>query len=338
MFWFRCGCCLLICALHHHFPAFLESLTAQHTYYDPQGNLVGVDGEKANLRAEALTTASLEYGKVLVQAEEKVQRVGVHFTPDQALDPLKDCPACAHIEIKTLHDGERWVAHVGSLVCANCFCTLTFLLAWAGAAGTPVPACFLSVSTDAMVKCIRFKAAGSSQRDVKGSTSSFLGPAAEEIANLWKCGDLVSKAEAHRSAAQHIAEPDACGTALHCSRDVAKPRGEVEITGIAGASCPHIFPVRNSMVPMYTPEMHFYYDVLLKALLLARSDLRVIYLDLACRYIGRFLALVARLHPQQLAAWVHEVLLLLPWMHAFDHNMDCQLKYSGLYQVRSTRT
>lgn len=57
--------------------------------------------------------------------------------------------------------------------------------------------------------------------------------------------------------------------------------------------CAHVIPLQGLFLPMPTYEQHYYYDLLFLALLVARPDVKIIYLDLACRYIGRFKRLVA---------------------------------------------
>ena len=127
----------------------------------------------------------------------------------------------------------------------------------------------------------------------------------------------------------------ACGTALSCNRPTMHALGErLDIYGMVGVACPHTIPALGLFTAMYTPEQHYYYDVLLAELLKRRPDLHAIYLDLSCQYKKRWAVVVEELIKD---GWVGEearaVLLLLPWMHAFDHGMACQLANSGLYQV-----
>lgn len=52
-----------------------------------------------------------------------------------------------------------------------------------------------------------------------------------------------------------------------------------------------------------------------------------LYLDTSCQY-GPHLR---NLDPQPL----HMPRCLVPWFHAKGHNMECQLEYSGVYQVNT---
>jgi hypothetical protein len=128
----------------------------------------------------------------------------------------------------------------------------------------------------------------------------------------------------------------ACTTALSCNREIAGARGEVDRQGLVAVVCAHAFPGLDLVAPMPTPEQHSYYDYLLEHLVRARPDIKAIYLDLSCRYKQRFLRLLQRLRTEgRISIGPEDVKLLLPWMHAFDHDMSCQLQNSGLYQVRA---
>ena len=129
----------------------------------------------------------------------------------------------------------------------------------------------------------------------------------------------------------------ACGTSLNCNRPISSAtRSELEQYGMVSVVCPHIIPGLGLSIPMPTYEQHFYYDVALRSTLQRRPDLKVIYLDLACRYNVRWSQQLEKLvNDGLIAAEIKDnVQLLLPWMHAFDHDPECQLKFNALYKVR----
>lgn len=204
-----------------------------------------------------------------------------------------------------------------------------------------------------MSKACHFKSAGRSQSGIAPSTSTYLGSIAAQVSMDHGSGVLRSEAQERAAvAAQERAANEAalesreaadaadglptCTTALTCNRETAGARGEVDRQGLAAVVCAHAFPGQNLVVGMPTPEQHSYYDYLLEHLLRARPDIKAIYLDLSCRYKQRFLRLLHRLHTEgRISIGPEDVKLLLPWMHAFDHDMSCQLQNSGLYQVRA---
>lgn len=58
----------------------------------------------------------------------------------------------------------------------------------------------------------------------------------------------------------------------------------------------------------------------------------------SCQYRPRFRQLLADLVASgRVGPWVDTINLLLPWMHAADHDLACQLKNSGKYQVHTSR-
>lgn len=189
--------------------------------------------------------------------------------------------------------------------------------------------------TDAMNAADRFAAAGRRQNGIKPTTSLFLGEAAQQIMDETESGALAKNAERGAKAAADAAagEEGPCTTALHCNREsIKQKRGEMDIVGTVAIVCPHIFPGLGCCIPMTTPENHHYYDVLLEYLLRTRPDTKDVYLDLMCRYRGRFKALIDKLSKEDIfPISADDINMLLPMMHAFDHNHACQLVYSALY-------
>ena len=191
--------------------------------------------------------------------------------------------------------------------------------------------------TDAMNAADRFASAGRSQATIEHTTRLYLGEAANQILEETASGTLFSNAQ--RSAAAAAADdeveetPRACTTALHCNREsIKQKRGEMDIQGTVAIVCSHVFPGVGCCIPMTTPENHHYYDVLLEHLLHKRPDIRDVYLDLMCRYHRRFKALIERKKREGIfPSSAEDINMLLPMMHAFDHNQGCQLQFSGLY-------
>ena len=196
--------------------------------------------------------------------------------------------------------------------------------------------------TDAMNAADRFASAGRSQAKVTPTTSSYLGAAAEKVIEETNAGTLVSAAAQSAAAAVNTvaaAADDAlhglggCITALHCNREFAKTgRGEMDIKGTVAIVCSHVFPGMRCCLPMTVPECHHFYDLLLEYLLRVRPDTKDVYLDLMCRYATRFKGLIDRLSSEGVFPTPNpDIEMLLPMMHAFDHNHQCQLKFSALY-------
>ena len=196
--------------------------------------------------------------------------------------------------------------------------------------------------TDAMNAADRFASAGRSQANVKPTTSLFLGDAAKRVMKETKEGTLVSAAQQTAAAAVAAVSAAAeealdglggCTTALHCNREFAKQgRGEMDIKGTVAIVCSHVFPGVGCCLPMTVPECHHFYDLVLDYLLRTRPDTRDVYLDLMCRYANRFKGLIDRLSSQGIFPTSSpDISMLLPMMHAFDHNLPCQLQFSALY-------
>ncbi|KAL4527333.1 hypothetical protein Ndes2437B_g02480 [Nannochloris sp. 'desiccata'] len=279
--------------------AFVHALSNSDRRFDPQGSTFTADDGSlisCTLKPAQLITADLEAWKVEHKAHE-MKLVGQ--------DPFAYCPTCSKSNREALTDG------------------------------TPVPPVRLSVMTDAMNAADRFAAAGRRQNGIKPTTSLFLGEAAQQIMDETESGALAKNAErgAKAAAAAAAGEEGPCTTALHCNREsIKQKRGEMDIVGTVAIVCPHIFPGLGCCIPMTTPENHHYYDVLLEYLLRTRPDTKDVYLDLMCRYRGRFKALIDKLSKEDIfPISADDINMLLPMMHAFDHNHACQLVYSALY-------
>ena len=125
-----------------------------------------------------------------------------------------------------------------------------------------------------------------------------------------------------------------CTSSITASRPTSYARGSTDQAGLIGVVCAHIFPALGLFVALWTPENFSYYVYVLKELLKRRPDLVIVYLDVACRFKKRWDTLVDELVGTGLAtAEAKKIGLLLPWMHAFDHNLECQVQFSGLLKV-----
>ena len=304
----------------------------------PPANVMSLD-------APLLITTCLEAGKVKAAAEDSAMGGAGVDNPD---DPLQDCPACAEV------DGDQLDA--GASCCKPDQCVNALhLLSWEVEKFRPAPCPLLlhagtkislhrpSVCSDAVCKACHYACAGAAPKDAPrfgGTTEYYLAGAAVRVQQDYASNKLTSKAQQAAAAAQAAAAesgplgmPD-CATSLQANRLSAAARGTVDIAGLAGFVCVHMIPLRKLFLYMPTPEQHYYYDELVKELLPRRADISAIYLDLACRYHKRFLALVGAMVAAGLVAQVATtVKLLLPWMHACDHPTDCQLAFSGMYTV-----
>lgn len=221
----------------------------------------------------------------------------------------------------------------------------------AGSSASQSPVPHFAVSADAVSKATRYMNTGSAQRNIHPSTSTYLGHAAREVLADYEgpTAALVSKAQQRAAAAAAAADADVdgdaagtrclpCDAQLACSREVATAHGVLDCYGLVAVCCAHGFPGLGLVLPMLTPEQHYYYDVLMEGLFRLRPEVRAIYIDLMCRYHKRLDLLQRRLVVEGVLTQEQSdgVMRLLPWMHAYGHNLQCQKTFSGLYQVRCT--
>jgi hypothetical protein len=213
-----------------------------------------------------------------------------------------------------------------------------------------VPPVHLVISTDAICSANLHASSAGAASAIEPSTSSYLGKAASRVRQAHASGALGKAAKERAERAQLHAETaaqrdgaHACNTALACDRSTtghaAGGRCEMYITGMVAAVCAHVVPGLQLAIAMFGPEEHYYYDELLTETLKLRPEVASVYLDLACHYKPRFLQVLEELrragcnYASEAALDARAIKLLLPWMHGFDHDLGCQLKYSGLYTV-----
>ena len=209
---------------------------------------------------------------------------------------------------------------------------------------------------DAMVGANRHKSAGRAQASLLPSTLTYLGLVAMNIladrdgsATAETVPGLAATVAAAAAAGPAPVEEDegdddavlpACTTALSCNRESSfNTRAELDICGLVGVFCTHGFPALGCILAMTAPENHSYYDAVFSFLFRHKWSIGQVYLDLMCRYKARLLRLLQRLVdlgqlPQES---LDRLKCLVPWMHAFDHDLKCQLKHSGLYADNAGR-
>lgn len=193
------------------------------------------------------------------------------------------------------------------------------------------PTHHMAIAADGNQKARRFKNAGTASTNLLPTTNTYMGEVADSVIMAHATGELTSKAEDARNRVQGQEGP--CSIQLSCNRENSSARGELACHGQVIVVCAHVFAGLGLAVPMPVPENHFFYTVLFREALAQRPDIKSIYLDLSCRYAPAFEALMADLVDS--SGWdpTMKVDLMLPWMHAFDHDMACQLKHSGLYRA-----
>lgn len=212
-----------------------------------------------------------------------------------------------------------------------------------------VPQLKVACCTDGNAKFIRHANAGTAQANIMPDTNSYLGLTAQQVIEDRKNGRLTTKQAQHQARVDTFEQaqlpqqqdlPPVCDSHLSCNREVGSSRSAKDMYGLVVLSCIHSFPGRGLAVPMVTNECHYYYDLLFEVLLRSKREVKQVYFDLGCQYFRSFLALTTRLSssPDQggpedpLPESVRSIRMMVPWMHAMDHKLSCQLKYSAMYQ------
>lgn len=328
----------------------MSVLNNAELYHAPGGSpLVGGNGAPftATLKAEQLLTTLQEFGKVQDAAQQ--------FTPP-GTDPFTHCLVCAKPMRDRLNDGEfLWGVPPGLWIPRprpRLACNVTVL--FHRSTGTPVPQDYpVALSTDAINSANLLSSSAGPESVIEHTTDTYFAGAARRVREAHASGMLRPAAAARAKEAEERAADEArrrgeggaerdaahaCNTALSCNRETSASvgRSEMWITGTVAAACTHVVPGLMLAIAMFGPEEHFYYDELLRDAFKARPDLATVYLDLACRYHHRFRQLMDELVAADTVSDAAAVKLLLPWMHAFDHDLECQLKFSGMYTVSSS--
>lgn len=193
----------------------------------------------------------------------------------------------------------------------------------------------MSACTDAINSAFHYKSAGRSQAGINPSTQTYL---CDDVAGKLMAGKASGGGEASAAAPAAAPRPE-CTVALTCNRETSAPtRSELSCYGMVAVVCSHTVPCPGLALPMPAHERHSFYVLLLSTLLERRSDVKFIYLDLMCRFADKVAGIIQRLEERGVVipdGFMPE--LLLPWMHAFDHNKLCQYKFSPLYCVGAGR-
>jgi hypothetical protein len=153
-----------------------------------------------------------------------------------------------------------------------------------------VPEHRMAIMADASTKPCHFKAAGRAQTSIMPTTSTFLGDLASQVQTDYDTGVLTSAAQQRRELelqeeqeGEGRAGGAACTSVLSCSRSIAAPRGQVDITGIAGVTCAHAQPARGAFLNMPTPEQHEFHRKNISHVITERPDTSDVYIDVGCR-------------------------------------------------------
>ena len=329
---------------------FVNVLSKTELFHAPGGShLKGGNGATltATLKAEQLITATLEFGKVQDAAQQ--------FQPP-GTDPFTHCMVCAKPRREELDDSE-FSEVLPRLSPPPAAPRLRSNSVFYCITETAVPQDYpVAIATDAINSANLLSSSAGAESVIEHTTDTYFADPARRVREAFASGtlrkDAVTRAEAAEERAaegERAAEEarlrgeggadrdgaHACTTALSCNRETANnaTRGEMWITGTVAAACMHVVPGLKLAIAMFGPEEHYYYDELLRDAFKARPGLDTVYLDLACRYKLRFEELKEELVEDDILTDAAAVKLLLPWMHGFDHDLECQLKHSGMYTV-----
>jgi hypothetical protein len=193
-----------------------------------------------------------------------------------------------------------------------------------------------SLCIDGATKPCHYCRCGSCTKHIKPQLSVHYGPAHTAVQQLHSTAQLSLKAL--DDVGPEPEADNACNTELHCARvDANGQNGKVDVYGVVGTVCAHGVPVRFGTVDMVTPECFPYYILLLFNLLLRLPHVQYVFVDFACqlrvswkRFLGKQCGPGGLLeeHPE-LAERLQRVDLLVNWMHAEGHSLQCQLTNSG---------
>ena len=209
---------------------------------------------------------------------------------------------------------------------------------------TPVPSNYdypISVSSDACVKAYHFSNAGVKQAEnlpLTSSKDSYIGETNGQVERMAEANVLQSTAmDAVRfereTMAAALAE-DPCNVTLVAARHTAAAKGDLDRTGLAGLCCKHVFPLKDLFVFMVTPEQYNYYVVLFKNLLLRKPSVRVLALDVGCRFKKRWDSMIEDgIANGSFAEQLKDIALVVPYMHGSKHGSECQLQFCAVYRV-----
>jgi hypothetical protein len=134
----------------------------------------------------------------------------------------------------------------------------------------------------------------------------------------------------------------ACSADVYCARTSARETGAVDVHGVVGVVCTHGIPVRGGFCDMLTPEIFSYYLILLHCIIARAQRIRDVYVDFACKLRVTWQRYVTAqqagggMSPDVSSA-LAGVRLVVNWLHAAGHKMECQLQHSGRHTLNAGR-
>lgn len=108
-----------------------------------------------------------------------------------------------------------------------------------------------------------------------------------------------------------------CHPHLTCARETPQGNSVSDVCGLVAGVCAHGQPLLGSVLAMPAAERSLSYDLTLSHIL-KDADLRLMYLDTACKYAAHW-----DLH---MPAGTGPGLFKVPWWHARGHGSVCFLK------------
>ncbi|MCX6043446.1 MAG: hypothetical protein NTV69_20235 [Caldilinea sp.] len=189
----------------------------------------------------------------------------------------------------------------------------------------------MSACTDAINAANHYKSAGRSRTNIQPSTSTYFGDVARALLDANAAGGVAARAAAVAAPPRPKSE---CTVALACNREKSSAnRAELDCYGTVAVVCSHTIPCLGLALAMTAHEQHSFYQRIFMELLEIRPDVQFIYLDLMCRFADKVDAVIKDLQERNvLPPGDVKPRLLLPWMHAFDHNKECQRDFNPMLQ------
>jgi hypothetical protein len=188
---------------------------------------------------------------------------------------------------------------------------------------------------DGNTKVGHYASCGAATRDLQPAIDMRFGAANDRAADLHARNQLTLQ---HLVGDGGTATQTVCSAEVRCARPLVphKPAG-VDVCGVVGTVCHHVVPVRGGFVDLLTYESFSYYIVLLDDLLQKLPNVGHVFVDFACklgiswgRHLVRLFAPGGTLADKPgLQERFGQVRLLVNWLHAEGHTLECQLKHSG---------
>lgn len=214
----------------------------------------------------------------------------------------------------------------------------------------------LTVCADGNLKLSHNQRAGTSQASREPLNRLYFGAANDEVQQMARGGDLSLKGFFKLNAPPPAAQQDEaeeesgdapqeagslgaavvsallppqhkpCDTNFVASKTGGNKSDYKDVNGVIGGVCVHGIPLRGGFIDMKTPEQHTYYLTLFKSVL-SRRHVHDFYVDFGCQLGRSFFRWLSYARPELEG----QVRMLVPWFHASDHKMSCQLQNSAKY-------